>query len=69
MVIVTFNNNLAIQYIYDNLKKKDEQINTINSQLHVFSKSDESADNLKKAIQSCKKYSDEEDDKILNRLK
>jgi hypothetical protein len=51
------------------LKKKDEQINAISSQLGIFQKSDESTDNLKRAVQGCKKYTDDECDKILTRLK
>lgn len=62
-------NVYSIQYVYDNLKKKDEQINAISSQLGAFQRSDDSADGLKKAVQTCKKYTDDEVDKILNRLK
>lgn len=59
----------AIQYIYDNLKKKDEQINSMSGQLGVFQKSDESAENLRKAVQGCRKYTDDEVDKVLTRVK
>lgn len=59
----------SIQYIYDNLKKKDEQINGINSQLGIFQKSEDTNDIVRKAIQGCKKYTDDEVDKLLTRVK
>ena len=59
----------ATQYIYDNLKKKDEQINVLTGQLGGFQKIDDSAENLRKAVQGCRKYTDDEVDKILTRLK
>lgn len=61
--------NLAIQYIYDNLKKKDEQINNITSQLGIFQKSEDTNDIVRKAVQGCKKYTDDQVDKLLTRVK
>ena len=60
---------VAVQYLYDALKKKDEQINGINSQLGVFNRTDDANENVRKAIQTCKKYSDDEVSKVLTRLK
>lgn len=59
----------SIQYIYDNLKKKDDQINAITSQLGIFQKSEDTTDIVRKAIQGCKKYTDDEADKLLTRVK
>ena len=39
------------------------------TQLGGFQKSGDTEDIIKKAIQTCKKYTDEESDKILTRIK
>ena len=61
--------NLAIQYVYDCLKKKDEQVANINSQLNQFEKADDATENNRRAIQTCKKYTDDEIGKVLTRFK
>lgn len=60
---------IAVQHLYDALRKKDDQINAINSQLGVFSRVDDADESVRKAIQQCKKYADEEVNKVLTRLK
>lgn len=61
--------NAAIQHIFDALKKKDEVINAISQQLPGFQKKDDTEESSRKLLQTAKKYTDDEINKILTRLK
>ena len=59
----------SFQNIYEDLKNKDEKIESLNNQLSVFAREDDTAEKIRKCTNACKKYTDDEASKILTRLK